>query len=370
MRTAPSSIGPEDLRTVETVFARHPELDGVRQFLEATLLRVAEALRSQGRVAEAEAHLRRASALDPGSLPPRRALLDLLLAARDWGEAESLAREILALSPRDADALDRLAFALFRQDRNREAAEALRESLGIRESPDARALLARIEKELGDETGMTEQRLSHFNVRYDGEAHEEVGREVLRALERHYATLVTTMDHEPKATIPVILFTREAYYDASGAPRWSGGVYDNLDGRIRVPIAGLDQSLGPEMDGTLIHELTHAFAAEITGSLTPSDVNEGLAQYMEGKRLAGMLRPEELRALAAGRIGGVAGTYLNALSFVEYLMGLRGQGGMNDLLRAMGETRSVDEAFRQTYGGSAQQTRLAWRNRLRQQSGS
>jgi tetratricopeptide (TPR) repeat protein len=369
LRTAPSSVSAKDLRTVEALVGQHPELDGLKPFLEATLVRLALTLRSQGHRDAAEAHLRRASSLSPGSLAPRIALLDLLLEARDWAGAEATAREALALSPRDPEALERLAFALFRQDRNREAADVLRESLAIRDSPEARSLLARLEKEASDESGMTEQRLSHFNVRYDGEAHEEVGREVLRALERHYATLVATLDHEPRATIPVILFSQRAYYDASGAPPWSGGVYDNLDGRIRVPIGGLDAGLGPEMDGALIHELTHAFTAEITGSLTPSDVNEGLAQYMEGKRLESLLRADELHALAEGRIGGVAGTYMNALSFVEYLMVQRGQGGVNDLLRAMGETHDVEEAFRQVYGAGAQQVRLAWRTRLRQQYG-
>jgi len=370
VRAANVPIGPEDLRTIESVFARHPELVAAKQLLEATLVRLAAGQRAQGRTSDAEALLRRAGSLQPDDLVPRVALLDLLLDARDWTGAESVAGEILALSPRDLDALDRLAFALFRQDRNREAADVLRERLTIREGAEARALLARIEKALTDETGMTEQRLAHFNVRYDGEAHEEVGREVLRALERHYATLVTTLDYEPRATIPVILFSQQAYYDASGAPRWSGGVYDHLDGRIRVPIGGLTPSLGPEMDGTLIHELSHAFAAEITGGLTPTDVNEGLAQYMEAKRASTLLRPQELEYLAEGRIGGVAGAYLEALSFVEYLMGLRGQGGMNDLLRAMGETRSVDEAFQSVYGATAPQARSAWRARLRRQHGS
>ena len=370
MRDNTAAVGSEDLRTIEAAFGRHPDFPAVRQMLEATLMRLAAVERRERRTTESEAHLRRAAALSPDSLPPRVALLDLLLETRDWTGAEAAARDILALSPRDPDALDRLAFALFRQDRSREAVDVLGERLAIRDSPEARALLARIQKGIADETGMTEQRLAHFNVRYDGQAHEDVGREVLRALERHYATLVITMDYEPKSTIPVILFSTEAYYDASGAPRWSGGVYDHLDGRIRVPIGGLTPSLGPEMDGTLIHELTHAFAAEITGGLTPADVNEGLAQYHEGKRMSSMLRPEALTALADGRIGGVAASYLEGLSFTEYLVGLRGQGGINDLLRAMGETRSVDEAFERVYGASAQRVRSAWRARLRQQHGS
>ena len=111
---------------------------------------------------------------------------------------------------------------------------------------------------------MAERRLAHFNVRYDGEEHEAVGREILRALERHYATLASALDYEPTNTITVILFTKEGYYNASGAPAWSGGVYDNIDGRIRVPVGGLTSSLTPDMDQTLIHELTHAFVADRT----------------------------------------------------------------------------------------------------------
>ena len=47
---------------------------------------------------------------------------------------------------------------------------------------------------------MTEQQLAHFHVRYDGAAHEGVGREILRVLERHYATLSGTLDHQPAST--------------------------------------------------------------------------------------------------------------------------------------------------------------------------
>ena len=94
----------------------------------------------------------------------------------------------------------------------------------------------------------------------------------------------------------MILFSREAYYDASGAPAWSGGIYDGIDGRIRIPIGGLTASLTPDMDGTLIHELTHAFVADRTRGVAPREIHEGLAQYMEGKRIG-----SELNAAAAAR---------------------------------------------------------------------
>jgi hypothetical protein len=217
---------------------------------------------------------------------------------------------------------------------------------------------------------MTERNLSHFHVRYDGEAHEDVGREILRALERHYATLVSALDHQPQVTIPVVLFSRETYYSASGAPSWSGGVYDSLDGRIRVPIQGVTRSLTPEMDRTLLHELTHAFVADRTRGVAPRDIQEGIAQYMEGERSTTRLTPEQLTLFADGRAGGVMGFYLYSLSFVEYLIAIRGMGGMNDLLRVMGETGSLDEAFKQVHGQDYRATKQAWFQRLHQQHGS
>ena len=123
------------------------------------------------------------------------------------------------------------------------------------------------------------------------------------------------------------------------------------------------------MDGTLIHEVTHAFVADLTHGVCPRDMQEGLAQYMEGKRLRDMLTDGQITALAQGRIQGVGGFYLGALSFVEYLMGQRGQGGINDLLRAMGETGNVDEAFRQVYGRDHRAMKQMWAARLHQRYG-
>ena len=91
---------------------------------------------------------------------------------------------------------------------------------------------------------------------------------------------------------------------------------------------------------------------------------------MTGDRTTARLTPEQLTMFADGRAGGVMGFYLYALSFVEYLIANRGMGGMNDLLRAMGETGSVDEAFKQVHGQDYRGTKQAWFQRLHQQHGS
>ena len=359
-----------DVQLAEDLLARFPDEGHLRDLLEAVLVAKAAQERQSRLFSQAAAHLQRASAVQPTSARARIVLVQVMLEAEDWAGAEAAARAVLALEPRHRDALLGLGYALMRQDRNPEAADLLQAALEIQEDAATRALLARIRKGMADEQGMTEQQLSHFHVRYDGDSHDAVGREILRALERHYATLVGTLDHQPAAAIPVILVTREGYYTASGAPAWSGGVYDGLDGRIRIPIGGISSSLTPDMDGTLIHELTHAFVADRTRGVAPRDIHEGLAQYMEGKRLGSELNAAQLKAFADGRFGGVGGYYLSSLSFVEHLSAQRGMGGMNDLLKAMGETGDVDEAFKKVQGRGYAAARADWQGRLRQEHGS
>jgi tetratricopeptide (TPR) repeat protein len=358
-----------DVQTVEGLGARHPQEPTLAALSAAVFVSRAAEERESRHYTEALSLLRRAIALRSAERAPRAALVDTLLGTGDWPAAEAAARELLALAPGDAFAFRSLGLALMRQDRNREAVEALQASLEAEDDPAARATLQRIQKGLRDEEGMSEKHLAHFNVRYDGEAHEDVGREILRALERHYATLVSLLDHQPSATIPVVLFSQEAYYDAAGAPRWSGGAYNHLDGRIRIPIGGLSPSLTADMDHVLIHELTHAFVSDRSRGTCPHDVHEGLAQYMEGRRIASELDRDQLRMLADGRLGGVGGFYLSALALVEYLTAQRGQGGLNDLLKAMGDTGDSNLAFRQVYGKDYLATARAARQRLKQQYG-
>jgi tetratricopeptide (TPR) repeat protein len=364
------AMSASDVSGAEQLYASHPGEPVLKDLLEAVLMSAGQGERTRRTFPAAAAHFRRAAVLSPASARPLVALVETLVDAGDWTGAEAAARAALAVDRRNTSMWQHLGYALLRLDRNREAAEVLRSALDIKDDSETRALLARVEKGLEDERGMTEQHLSHFHVRYDGDAHEDVGREILRALERHYATLARTMDHQPPNPIPVILFSRQAYFDASGAPAWSGGVFDLTDGRIRIPIGGLTSSLTPYMDETLIHELTHAFIHDRSRGLAPRELHEGLAQYMEGKRSLSDASPQYLAALADGRVGGVAAFYLAALCYVEHLVATRGMGGMNDLLRAMGETGDVDEAFKRVHGGSYHDSRKAWAQHLRQQYGS
>ena len=363
-----SRITDADVETAENLYSRYGS--EAQDLLEVALVKRGGQLGKARRYADAETDLRRAVTLNPERPETWSHLAALLMQTSDWSGAEAAYREIVALPPRNGDAHQGLAFALFRQDRDREAIEALRTALQIRDDADDRTLLARLEKGRQDEEGMREQQLAHFHVRYDGGEHEAVGREVLRALEHHYSTLVRAFDHQPETTIPVILFSQQAYHDASGAPAWSGGQFDQLDGRVRIPIGGLTASLTPDMDGVLIHELTHAFINDITRGTAPRAIHEGLAQYMEGKRIDEMLTNDQLAMLASGRAGGVGGYYMYALTWVESLIRQRSMGGMEEVLFEMGATGSVDAAFQAVHGRTYKEMMKYWKDDLRRRHGS
>ena len=361
-------LSPDDVRAAEDLFARYPT--ATRDLLEGVLLAAAAADREGRRYGPEATLLDRARAVAPSSPRVLHALLALRLETAEWAAAEGAARDLLSLAPTDAEAARGLGYALVRQDRSREAIEVLAAFVDAHPDPETRAFLNRVRHDQGAEASLEEARLAHFHVRYDGEAHEDVGREILRVLDRHYATLARTFDHQPAAPIPVVLLSSERYYDATGAPAWSGGQYDSFDGRVRLPIGGLTAALASDLDDTLLHEPTHAFVADLSRGVAPREIHEGLAQFVEGKRSQTLLGDEGLRALADGRLQGVGGFYVSALALVEDLVAQRGQGGINDLLRAMAETGSSDEAFRRVYGKGLEELRRDWSVRLRQRHGS
>lgn len=348
-----------DLEFAERLLGRHgPDLAGFPEFVAGLYLRAAQADRAAGRPAQAGARLRRAAELASERAEPWLALAQFHLAESRWTEAEAAARRGLELG---GPGLLPLAWALYRQDRNAEAAEALEQLLATGEDAGARALLERIRKQQRDEARMAERRDARFTLRFEGDAVADVGEAILDVLDRHRATLAATFLHEPEAPIPVILFSREAYHEATGAPAWSGGAFDATDGRVRIPIGGLQRGLPPGLDAVLMHELTHAFVADLSKGICPRDLHEGLAQYLSGRR-------SEARTLAAVERGGVAALYAGGLSFVEHLIERRGFGGIRSLLEAMAETRSEQAAFERVYDRSADEERQAWRDKLRERA--
>jgi hypothetical protein len=349
-----------DLAAAELLFSRHRRSTVCWRLLRALHVRAAEQARAAYRLPAALVHLRRLAAVAPETAVSTN-LVVVLLEQASWSEAEHEAQALLAQRPDDVGGHLALAFALLRQDRAADALPAAEAALALEDSPRVRKILALVQRALASEHGLNEARLRHFHVLYEGPPDPDLGRALTERLDSHYSTLVGLLEYEPSVTIPVILFTKERYRAVTGAPHWSGGAYSAMDGRIRVPAGGLTAADLGAIDGTLLHELVHVFVNERTGGAAPRTVHEGLAQYLEGDRVASKLDLDTVGALADGRLGGVGGFYAEALSFMEYLMQQAGQRGVNDMLAAMGETGNVDASFRRVYGRDYEGMRAQWR---------
>ena len=355
-----------DVLSAEGLANRNRDARVAWVLLRAVHVRAAEQARADRRAPVALEHLRRVAGLE-SSADADVDIVVVLLEQGRWAEAEREAQAVAAQRPGDVRGALALGFALLRQDRAGEALEVLEAAQAVEDSKRVRELLALVRRALASERGMNEARQWHFNVRYEGAPDPELAGALTARLELHYATLAGVFGFEPPATVPVVLFTKDRYYAVTGAPHWSGGAYSSLDGRIRVPARGLTPEALSEIDATLLHELVHVFVAERTHGVAPRLLHEALAQYYEGDRVTSKLDFEALSALGEGRLGGVGGFYMEALSFGEYLVQLSGQNHVNDLLTAIGDAENIDAGFQKVYGRNYKQIRDDWKIWAREQ---
>jgi len=249
---------------------------------------------------------------------------------KDERAAERELGRAIELKPREKIAYQVLGDLAYRRDDLGAAMAQWEKALEIDPSDAAlSARLDRIRREHRTEKDFNRDVTSHFSIKYEGREKIEAGRIVLRILEDAYGEVGRALSSYPEQEIAVILYTNQQFQEVTDAPGWSGGLYD---GKIRIPIGGIEQET-PGLRRLLFHEYTHAVVRAITRRV-PTWLNEGLAQYFEGREV-GSRQKEMLRQLAQsgkmpalrdmeGSFMGLSGTqaslaYLISLSAVQHL---------------------------------------------------
>ncbi len=378
-RALPMSL---EVSRLEEIFGRSVNDPQVRNLLFAAHFRIADAALQSGVFATVDQSLSRMKFLDDQQ--PQIHELETYLRVRqnDWAGAvlaarrhEAVAGEKLPISVTLAgslhnlgqvpDALSVLNRPIFESCTSASAANdvAACESAKNLRTMIAAAMTPRGEVErpraaLSVDPAKQQIQSDRFDIRFDGENQSGVARDVLFVLDRAYVRLADIYYERPTRKIPVVLHSQSDYYNATGAPFWSGGQYSSHSGAIQIPIRGLPSALPREMEDVLVHELSHAFVDEMSGGRAGRDLQEGLAQYMEGKRIESELSLAELKRLAHSGGGSVMNFYHLSLAVSQQLVQSRGQGMVNQLLRAIKETRSEDGGFQKVFGqtGAAMRT--------------
>jgi tetratricopeptide (TPR) repeat protein len=253
---------------------------------------------------------------------------------RDDSEAERELSKTLELNPKSSIAYQFLGELYYRKDDLKTAVSQWERAVEL--DPNAtniRARLDRIRKELNAEKDFNREMASHFLIKYEGREKIEVGRVVLRILEDAYSEVGRSLSFYPDQEIQVILYSGQQFQEVTSAPGWSSGLFD---GKIRLPIGGIERET-PALRMNLFHEYTHAAVRAITPRC-PTWLNEGLAQYFEGRQIDPR-QQDNLKQLAQ------AGTLPSLTSLEGSFMGLNGSQAQSAYLISLSSVRYMIDTF-------------------------
>ncbi len=275
-------------------------------------------------------------------------------------EAVPFAERAARLAPNSADAFTVLGFAYYGSSGDGKAIKAWQRALDLRPDETLRQYLAKAQREEQTESAFREAETGHFIVHFEGASTSDALRTGIQSeLESAYNDLVSALGVEPRASIPVSLYTNQAFFDVTQAPAWSGAIND---GRLRIPIQGLSE-VTPELRRVLRHELTHSFIAQIAGGRCPQWLNEGIAQLMEPRTIGTTRGPKLAQLYAMGSqipLNGLEVSFLNfspfeavlaydeSLAAAEYIRDTYGMSELESILQKIGEGSSTEAALRAT----------------------
>ena len=204
----------------------------------------------------------------------------LHLRRSEYTAAEDLLDRARRIDPDSAETAKLSGWAFYGLNRAADAVTQWKRAMELSPDAETQHALAKAERDAQEEAEYHEGETSHFRLKYNGDAAPDLAEQVLKTLESQFEEISTTLNYVPPEPIGVILYTNQTFTDITRAPSWVGALND---GRIRVPVEGLS-TMTDELARVLKHELTHSFISQKTGGRCPVWLQEGIAQYMEGKR--------------------------------------------------------------------------------------
>lgn len=318
----------------------------------------AQFLMSKGDTDSAIDHYRQALAFSPDNSSLLLNLAVLYLRQSQFTAALEPLEHARRIAPNSADVEKLMGWAYYGANKMDQAVAEWKRAEQIRHDPEVEQALAKAERDKNEEESYREGETAHFALKYYGGATPDLAHGILRTLEADYNDIESQLDYTPPEQIGVILYTEQSFADITRAPSWAGAIND---GRIRVPVQGLT-AVTPDLERVLKHELTHSFVGQKSRQRAPTWLQEGVAQYMEGRRsassaeallnVAGQGMPPRLETLEGswmGLSGDSAGlAYAWSLAAVESIIEQGGVSDISRLLDSIATAPSTEEALRDT----------------------
>ena len=229
---------------------------------------------------KAAAHYQVGLRFDPDNVGLLLETAYLHLRRSEYSAALDLLDRARRIEPESVEAAKLSGWAYYGLNRVDDAVSEWKRAIALKPDAEIEHALEKAERDAREEASYREGATSHFQLRYNGDAAPELAHEVLQTLESQFEEISSTLNYVPPEPIGVVLYTNQTFVDITRAPSWVGALND---GRIRVPVEGLS-AVTPDLARVLKHELTHSFVGQKTVGHCPVWLQEGIAQYMEGKR--------------------------------------------------------------------------------------
>jgi len=313
-------------------------------------------LLSKGEVDGAIDHYRQALNFAPENLGLLLNLSVLLLRQSQFTAALDPLEHARRVAPNSADVAKLTGWAYYGLNKMDLAVEEWQRAEHLHPDPEVERALAKAQKDKAEEESYRDGVTAHFALKYSGTATPDLASGILHALEDDFNDIESQLDYTPPEPIGVILYTGQAFADITRAPSWVGAIND---GRIRIPVQGLS-SVTSELARVLKHELTHSFIGQKTRGRAPTWVQEGVAQWIEGRRsngsagalveFAGQGRAPSLQMLEGSwmSLSGSAASfaYAYSLAAVESIIESGGISDISRFLDRISTAPSMDAALR------------------------
>ena len=311
---------------------------------------------SVGDYGKATEHYKTGLQFDPENLGLLLQSAYLHLRRSEYSAAADLLERARRIDPDSPEVAKLTGWAYYGLNRVADAVAEWKRSLALKPDEETKHALEKAERDAQEEAGYHEGETPHFRLKYNGSAAPDLARDVLKILESQFEEISTAFNYVPPEPIGVILYTNQTFMDITRAPSWSGALND---GRIRVPVEGLSSVTG-ELARVLKHELTHSFVGQKTGGRCPVWLQEGIAQYMEGKRsrnaaatLTSAFEHHMEFALASYETSWVnlprdtaLTAYAWSLAVVESIVNVSGMDDLERVLERIGSGSATEDAMR------------------------
>ncbi len=204
---------------------------------------------------------------------------------------------------------------------------------------------------------------SRLRVTCDGSCPLGTEREILDAAERAWTALGHDLGRAPTSPVSIRIVPAGAM-----PAEWAEAVFD---GQIRLPPSAAES---PERrDPILRHELSHAFLVDFSGGRIPLWMNEGLAQWLEGRRPSAL--PDARSATWLDQIAtrrslmdldadDASLAYAWSLAVTSELMDLHGSTTLLRYLDLLAGGTPEPEAFRMVFGRTYESLSARIRERM------